>query len=132
MSKRSEREWLSDIVSWGERMQRHIHGVERTKFLQDEMVQDAVAKCIEALGEAAGKLDDLAPELDRTVPDLNLRLARRMRDRMTHGYYKIDWSIVWDTASTSIPKTVEAARSLMLKYDDGDGAGGGASGGPPV
>jgi uncharacterized protein with HEPN domain len=132
MSKRSEREWLSDIVSWGERMQRHSHGVERTKFLQDEMVQDAVAKCIEALGEAAGKLYDLALELDRTVPDLNLRLARRMRDRMTHGYYKIDWSIVWDTASTSIPKTVEAARSLMLKYDDGDGAGGGASGGPPV
>ena len=130
MNKRSEREWLGDIVSWGERMRRHVDGVDRAKFLGDEMIQDAVAKCIEALGEAAGKLDDLDPDLDRTVPDLNLKLARRMRDRMSHGYYKIDWGIVWDTASTSIPKTVEAARSLMLKYDDG--AGGGASGGPPV
>ncbi len=66
MSKRSEREWLGDIMSWGERMRRHIDGVDRTKFLGDEMIQDAVAKCIEALGEAAGKLDDLDPELDRT------------------------------------------------------------------
>jgi len=49
---------------------------------------------------------------------------------MTHGYYRIDWGIVWDTATTSVPQTVEAARSLMRKYDDGDG--GGASGGPPT
>ncbi|QOZ55435.1 hypothetical protein XH90_31760 [Bradyrhizobium sp. CCBAU 53338] len=70
------------------------------------MVQDANAKCIEALGEAAGKLDDLNPELDRIVPDLNLRLARRMRVRTSHGYYKIDCGIVGDAASVSFPKTV--------------------------
>jgi uncharacterized protein with HEPN domain len=132
MTKRSEHEWLGDIIAWGERLQRHIAGVDRAGFLGSEVIQDAVCKCIEAVGEAAGKLDDLDPELDRTVPGLNLKLARRMRDRMTHGYYRIDWGIVWDTATTSVPQTVEAARSLMRKYDDGDGGGGGASGGPPI
>ena len=119
MTKRSEYEWLADVIAWGERMHRHVHGVDRATFLTSEIIQDAVSKCIEALGEAAGKLDDLDPELDRTIPDLNLKLARRMRDRMTHGYYRIDWGIVWDTASTSIPKTVAAARTLMRNYDNG-------------
>jgi uncharacterized protein with HEPN domain len=84
------------------------------------------------VGEAAGKLDDLDPGLDRTVPGLSLKLARRARDRIIHGYYKLDLGIVWETATDSIPRTVEAARSLLPEYDDGDGAGGGASGGPPV
>jgi uncharacterized protein with HEPN domain len=104
-------------------LQRHITGVDRATFLGSEVIHDAVCKCIEAVGEAAGKLDDLDPELDRTVPGLNLKFARRMRDRMT--------GTVWDTATTSMPQTVEAARSLMRKYD-GDGVGGGASGGPPI
>ncbi|MGA2287631.1 DUF86 domain-containing protein [Bradyrhizobium sp.] len=131
MTKRSEHEWLADIISWGERLQRHVDGIDRTTFLGSEIIQDAVCKCIEALGEAAGKLDDLAPELDRALPGLNLKLARKMRDRISHGYYRIDWDIIWDTAVTSVPETVEAARSLMRKYDSDDGAGRRASG-PPV
>jgi hypothetical protein len=68
MTKRSEHEWLGDIIAWGERLQRHIAGVDRAGFLGSEVIQDAVCKCVEAVGEAAGKLDDLDPELDRTVP----------------------------------------------------------------
>jgi uncharacterized protein with HEPN domain len=80
-----------------------------------------------AVGEGAGKLDDLNPELDRTVPGLNLKLARRMRDRISHGYFKIDLNVVWNTAVVSVPETVEAAKVLMREYD-----GGGAAGGPPI
>jgi uncharacterized protein with HEPN domain len=128
MTKRAEREWLGDIVAWGERLQRHIADVDRATFFANEVIQDAVCRCIEAVGKAAGNLDDL----DRTVPGLSLKLARRARDRIIHGYYKLDLGIVWETATDSILRTVEAARSLLPEYDDGDGAGGGASGGPPV
>lgn len=78
MTRRSERDWLSDIVSWGERLQGHLAGIDRETFFADKLIQDAVSKCVEAMGEAAGKLDDLNPELDSVVPDLNLNwLARR-------------------------------------------------------
>lgn len=77
MTKRAEREWLTDIIAWGERLQRHLSGVDRDHFFGSETLQDAATKCIEAVGEAAGKLDDLDPELDKTIPDLNLKLARK-------------------------------------------------------
>jgi uncharacterized protein with HEPN domain len=132
MNNRTELLWLADIVAWGERLQRHLAGIDRDAFFRNEMAQDAFCKCIEAVGEAAGKLDDLNPQLDRTVPGLNLKLARRMRDRISHGYFRIDLNVVWDTAIVSIPETVQAAKSLINEHDGGDGAGGGASGGPPT
>jgi|SRR5450756_673423 len=116
MTKRSEREWLSDIISWSERLQNHPSGVDRETFFGSILIQDAACKCVEAIGEAAGNLDDLDPELDSNVPDLNLKLARKMRDRISHGYFQIDLEILWNTVTAAIPKTMTAARSLKLKY----------------
>jgi uncharacterized protein with HEPN domain len=117
MSRRSERDWLTDIVSWGERLQHHIAGIDREAFFKDTLLQDAVSKCVEAIGEAAGKLDDLNPELDRTAPDLNLKLARKTRDRLSHGYYRIDPVLLWETAIVAIPRTVASARFVKARYD---------------
>jgi uncharacterized protein with HEPN domain len=58
MSRRSVTEWLSDIVDWGERLQDHLKGVDRDAFFASPILRDAASKCAEAIGEAAGKLDD--------------------------------------------------------------------------
>ena len=117
MTRRSEREWLSDIISWGERLEQHLAGIDREGFFENPLIQDAVSKCVEAIGEAAGKLDDLDPELDRNVPELNLKLARKTRDRLSHGYYRIDLALLWETVVVAIPKTLAAARAIKSRYD---------------
>jgi uncharacterized protein with HEPN domain len=94
MSRRSVAEWLSDIVYWGERLQDHLKDIDRDTFLVSPVLQDAASKCAEAIGEAAGKLDDAEPGLNDAFPDLNLKLARRSRDRLSHGYYHIDIEIL--------------------------------------
>jgi uncharacterized protein with HEPN domain len=119
MTRRSEREWLSDIVSWGERLQGHLAGIDRKTFFADKLI----SKCVEAIGEAAGKLDDLNQELDRTVPDLNLKLARKTRDRLSHGYDRIDLVLLWETVVADIPKTLAAAEAIRSQYNGGHGAG---------
>jgi uncharacterized protein with HEPN domain len=132
MSKRSVVDWLSDIVSWGERLDGHIAGMTYEEFLEDRKTQDAAAKCAEAVGMAAYELMRLAPSLEREFPDLQLSLAYKSRNRLSHGYYAVDQKIIWNTVSVSIPKTVAAAKLARLKYEVGDGAGGRASRGPPV
>src|ERR1700680_2003597 len=111
MSKRSAANWLSDIVSWGERLEDHLKGVDRDAFFASELVQDAASKCAEAIGESAGKPDDLDAALNDAFPDLNLKLARRSRDRLSHGYYQVDLDILWNTVADAIPKTVGAAKA---------------------
>src|SRR5258708_453555 len=104
MRKRSAADWLADIVLWGERLKGHLKGVDRDAFFLSTVLQDAASKCAEAIGEAAGKLDDLDPALNDAFPDLNLKLARRSRDRLSHGYYQIDLDIFWNTVTDAIPK----------------------------
>jgi uncharacterized protein with HEPN domain len=79
MNSRSVAQWLSDIVYWGERLQDHLKGIDRDAFLATPMLRDAASKCAEAIGEAAGKLDDAEPGLNDRYPDLNLTRATKPR-----------------------------------------------------
>jgi uncharacterized protein with HEPN domain len=119
MNKRIATDWLGDIIAWGERLEGHLAGISREAFFVNVLVQDAASKCAEAIGEAAGKLDDLETTLNTSFPDLNLKLARRSRDRLSHGYYQIDLEILWNTVAHAIPKTVAAAKIAKAKYDKG-------------
>jgi uncharacterized protein with HEPN domain len=121
MSKRTASEWLSDIIAWGERLEDHLSGVDRDTFFRNPMLQDAASKCAEAIGEAAGKLDDLDASLNDAFPGLSLKQARRSRDRLAHGYHNVDLEILWITVSSAIPKTVTAARVAKLSYDNRNG-----------
>jgi hypothetical protein len=74
---------LGDIIAWAERLQRHVAGIGRATFFESEVIQDAVCRCIEAVGEAGRETRDLAPGLDQTDPDLNLK-ARPSGARSHH------------------------------------------------
>lgn len=63
MTRRAIADWLSDIMLWGERLRNHLTDIDRDAFFASEMIQDAASKCVESIGEAAGKLDDLDPGL---------------------------------------------------------------------
>ncbi len=117
--------WLRDIVGYGERLARHLDGVSRSEFLIHEMVQDAAAKCIEAIGEAAGQIVRLEPDLGSRFTELCLAEAYSARNRLSHGYHSIDDGVLWKTAKTSIPATVKAAKIALAARCAEDNEGGG-------
>ena len=119
MSRRAIIDWLNDIIAWGERLDGHIVGMSHDDFIGDPKTQDAAAKCIESIGLAANELSKLAPTLEQDYPELQLGLAYRARNRLSHGYFAIEQTIVWNTVTVSIPQTVSAARRARLQYDRG-------------
>jgi uncharacterized protein with HEPN domain len=123
MSKRSIVDWLSDIISWGERLERHIAGMTYDGFSKDAKTQDAASKCAESIGMAANELSKLDPLLEREFPDLQLSLAYKSRNKLSHGYYAVEQEIVWATVTVSIPQTVAAAKQAKLKYGGGSRSG---------
>jgi uncharacterized protein with HEPN domain len=84
---------LRDIVAYGERLARHLDGVSRGEFPSNELTQDAVAKCVEAIGEAAGQITRIAPDLESRHPELRLTDAYSARNRLSHGYHSIDYGV---------------------------------------
>ena len=84
-----------------ERMRRYLEGVDFEDFEANEVLQDAVIRQLEILGEAANRVD---PEYRRSAPQIPWSKVIGTRNRLIHGYLSVDLEIVWHTATHHIPR----------------------------
>jgi uncharacterized protein with HEPN domain len=119
LPQRRAKERLEDIVLWGGFVAQHLAGMSRTSFEADQKTQHAIMKCIEVIGEASGHLMKLMPEHATAFPDLDLRRAYAIRNKLSHGYHETELDLLWIAAIQSVPAVVAAAQKRLLKHDDG-------------
>ena len=79
---------------------RFVSNITREAFDEDDMRKMAVEKGIERIGEAMKNISD---NLKHKYSHVDWSGFPRMRDRTTHGYWSVDYSIVWDTVTQEIP-----------------------------
>jgi len=101
--------YLQDILTAIGRIQRYVHGMDRTAFAGDERTIDAVLHNLEVLGEAAKRLPE---DLRSRAPGIEWRKIAGMRDLIAHAYFEVDLEIVWDVATTKLDALAEAARKI--------------------
>ena len=71
-------------------------------FLDNEMVQDAVIRNIEIIGEASNNIKKHFPQFAADHSELPLSFAYQMRNAVAHGYFKVDLEIVWKTVQNEL------------------------------
>ncbi len=81
-------------------------------FIRDETLKRAFARSIEVIGEASKKVPEDAKALQ---PDIEWRKVSGMRDRLIHGYFGVDYAIVWDVALNKLPDIREKLLALLKK-----------------
>lgn len=72
----------------------------RKAFFEDTMVQDAVIRNLEVIGEA---VKDLPPELKRRHPEIPWRSITALRNVLIHEYFGVDLEIVWRIVQRRLP-----------------------------
>lgn len=77
--------------------------VERLDVLQDILVQDAVIRSFEIIGEAASKIQTADPAFAGRHPELRRDLAYRMRNALIHGCDAVNFVTVWNTLKNDSP-----------------------------
>lgn len=99
-----------DMLTVARRALRHLGGADYERFRNDDMMQDAVIRCLEVLGEAARHI---SAEYAAAHPEVPWRTTSRMRHRLAHDYDRIELSIVWDTVHVDLPDLITALEPLV-------------------
>jgi len=81
-------------------------------FNNNEMVQDAVIRNIEIIGEAAKQISN---QFREQYTDIPWKEITGMRDKLIHDYMGVDTEIVWNTVRTDIPILEELFQKNDLK-----------------
>jgi uncharacterized protein with HEPN domain len=96
-------DYLGHILEAISQIQSYCEDIDEVSFLTNRMIQDAVIRNFEIIGEASKNVERVAPEFVAAHPDLPLAFAYDMRNLLAHGYYKVDLSVVWKTIERDLP-----------------------------
>ena len=82
------------------RIRDYTQNLTEQEFLKNNMVQDAVIRNFEIIGEATKQLDS---NFRAKYPAIEWKKLAGMRDKLIHDYIGVDLWIVWDTVDSMFP-----------------------------
>jgi uncharacterized protein with HEPN domain len=96
-------DYFEHLLQACDRILQYTSGITHDRFIADTLVQDAVLRNIEILGEATRNLMECMPNLQSIYPDIPWIDIYAMRNRVAHGYFFINLELVWTVATLNVP-----------------------------
>ncbi|WP_020173910.1 HepT-like ribonuclease domain-containing protein [Methyloferula stellata] len=96
-------DYIDHIIEAIVRIENYVNGFDQASFMESTLVQDAVIRNIEIIGEAANKINAVDVTFWETHPNLRLDAAYKMRNSLVHGYSTVNLITVWNTVQNDLP-----------------------------
>jgi uncharacterized protein with HEPN domain len=106
-------DYLEHILEGIERIARYLAGIDEIAFLNDRKTQDAVVRNFEIIGEAAHKIEIYHTAFATDHPNVPWTVLYAMRNRVAHGYFKVDLEMVWKTIHADLPQLHAQIKQLL-------------------
>jgi len=110
---RDARDYLGHVRDACDRVASYTQEMTKQVFLAAPMVQDAVIRQMEIIGEAGKKALDNPGQLDLTTVKNDLTRAYGLRNFLIHGYFGVDAMTVWVSAKKQIPRLRSAVAAIL-------------------
>jgi uncharacterized protein with HEPN domain len=96
-------DYLAHLGQAIERISGYCGSASMAEFMANPMLQDAVIRNLEVIGEAARNIERHAPEFAQQHSEIPWAVLYAMRNRLSHGYDTIDLEIVWTMVMRDLP-----------------------------
>ena len=103
MSRDDPRVRLRHMLAYAREAVDLMHNRERADLDTDRALGLAILRCVEIVGEAAGRIP-IATR--RRYPKIPWPQIIGMRNRLVHGYDIVDYDIVWSTVAHDLPPLI--------------------------
>jgi uncharacterized protein with HEPN domain len=110
--------YVEDILEAAQDAVSFVGEVHRNEFLEDKKTIAATSRCFEIIGEAVKKLPESWKSLE---PEIPWRSIAGLRDMLAHGYFKVDDAVIWDSATSHLPKLVSACQRILDRAETDNG-----------
>lgn len=97
--KRSDRFYLLDILDAIDHIEAFLNGKSRADFEESYLLQCAVIKQFEIIGEASSRITE---HTRARGSDISWQDIIGMRHKMIHDYFEVDIDIAWNTATNDL------------------------------
>lgn len=97
---RSDNVYLLDILESIESILTYTANKTETDFLNDMILQDAVIRRFEIIGEASSKISE---KFKNDNPQVQWRLIKEMRNKLIHEYFGVSPVTIYSTIKTDLP-----------------------------
>jgi uncharacterized protein with HEPN domain len=110
MSSHDDQVSMRHMLEHTREARRMISGRERSGLKSDRMLQLAMTRLIEIIGEAASRVSTSTREKHKEIPWPDIM---GMRNRLVHGYDMVDLDLLWDTVESDLPPLIAQLESIL-------------------
>ncbi len=93
------------------RIEQYVHNVSESDFYANFLIQDAVIRNIQIIGEASKKVQDAFKQKEAHIP---WRKIGAMRNKVIHEYFGIDLPSVWQVVTVDIIELKKQLTDLQV------------------
>lgn len=111
---RSDTALLLDMLLAVRKIVRYTQGLDAQVFEANDLVQSAVVRELQVLGEAARLVSDVTKQQYTAIP---WRLIAGMRNRLIHEYFDIRLDVVWETIQRDLPALIAELETIVPEED---------------
>lgn len=110
---------LTDIDQAGADIERFTEDMDMDAYATDSVVQSAVERKFEIIGEALNRLRQNDPELAERIP--GMREIIDFRNLLTHGYEHVSSRRVWTYVNSDLPQLRRVVQVLLGELESPKG-----------
>lgn len=107
--------YIEHITVCISRIKEYTEGIDEDGFLKSNLIQDAVIRNFEIIGEATKKLNE---DFRAKYSEIEWKKIAGMRDKLIHEYNGVDLWAVWGVVENIIP-TLDTQIEEILRKEKG-------------
>lgn len=99
--KRDHSLFIKDILEAIKKIEEFVGNMNFDEFVRDDKTASAVIKKLEIIGEASKNIPVAIRKKYEVLPWKDMA---RMRDKISHAYFGVDYEIVWKVIKERLPE----------------------------